>query len=284
MHNFPERKIGLTLGGGGARGLCQIEFLKVLDELNIKPCMISGCSIGAIIGAFYAAGFSAVEIERIVEEIKLADLAKLIDLSFLSFSSFVKGKGVEKFLKAKLPVDTFEALNIPLKVVATDFWGERMVVFDSGDLITSIRASISIPGVFEPIVKDNMVLIDGGVFNNLPYEIIDDQCDFTIAIDVSGTQSKPDKPKVPNMMDNITGTLRIMQNSVVEHQMKTNKPDIYIKPELLDFHILEFENAKKIMQSVKKDVAHFRKQLQQQLLTPEAKEKNFIEKFIDKLS
>ena len=159
-----------------------------------------------------------------------------------------------------------------------------MVVFDSGDLVSAIRASISIPGVFEPIVKDNMVLIDGGVFNNLPYEVLEEHCDFIIAIDVSGTQTKPTKPKVPNMLDNITGTLRIMQNSVVEYQMKKNRPDIYVKPELRDFHILEFESAKKIMKSVKKDVEHFRKQLKENLIDIKDEEKSFFDKIIDKIS
>lgn len=258
-------KIGLTLGGGGARGLCQIEFLKVLDELDITPCMISGCSIGAIIGAFYAAGFSAIQIEEIINEIGLHELTRFIDFTFLKFSSLVKGKGVERFLEKKLPVRMFEQLDIPLKIVATDFWREKMVIFDSGDLIPAIRASISIPGVFEPVVIDDMVLIDGGIFNNLPYGIINDHCDFLIAIDVSGTQSIPSEPKIPNMLDNITGTIRIMQNSVVTHQMKSNEPDIYVRPELRDFHLLEFDNSKKIMKSVKKDVEKFRKELIEKL-------------------
>lgn len=274
-----NKRIGLTLGGGGARGLCQIEFLKVFDELGIKPSIISGCSIGAIIGAFYAAGFSAVEIEKMVYDIGLTDLAKLIDFSFLSFSSFVKGKGVEKFLREKLPVSSFEELEIPLKIVATNFWEEKMVIFDEGDLISSIRASIAIPGIFEPIVKDDIVLIDGGVFNNLPYEIIDDQCDYMIAIDVSGIQSKPVKPKIPNMLDNFTGALRIMQNSVIKHQMMINKPDLYIRPELRDFHILEFENAKKIMHSVKSDVVEFKKNLKKELLI-EKEDIGFIQKLL----
>ncbi|MCD4795884.1 MAG: patatin-like phospholipase family protein, partial [Candidatus Cloacimonetes bacterium] len=156
------KKIGLALGGGGARGLCHIKFIEALDELELKPSIIAGTSIGAIIGAFYASGLSGVQMENMLYEIDFKDLFKMMDFSFLSRSSLIKGRGVENFLKQNIPVSTFEELNIPLKIVATDFWREDDVVFDSGKLIPAIRASISIPAIFEPVILDDKVLIDGG--------------------------------------------------------------------------------------------------------------------------
>ena len=88
------RKIGLALGGGGAKGLCHIEFIKVLDELKVKPAVISGTSIGAIVGAFYAAGISGVQMESILKKIKLKDLGKMVDFSILNQSGLIKGKGI----------------------------------------------------------------------------------------------------------------------------------------------------------------------------------------------
>ncbi|KQC04144.1 MAG: hypothetical protein APR54_08940 [Candidatus Cloacimonas sp. SDB] len=258
-------KIGLCLGGGGARGLCHIEFLKVMDELDVKPCIISGSSIGAIIGAFYATGMSGKDIENILQEIGFKDLHKMIDFSFLSTSSLVKGKGVEKFLEEKLPVKKFSELKYPLKIVATDFWREKMVVFEEGDLVPAIRASISIPAIFEPVTINDSVLIDGGVFNNLPYDIINKDCKFVIAIDVSGSRSIPEKLKKPNWFDNIHSTINIMQKAILNYQMEIKKPDIYIKPELLDIGILEFDKADKIMKSVENDVIKFRKELKKKL-------------------
>lgn len=296
------KKIGISLGGGGARGICHIEFLKVLDEMNLKPSIISGTSIGAIVGTFYASGLSGKEIndllntidisnkkiekdasiskrdgnklEKFVDEKitdlkesykKLENIHKMIDFSFFKNTSFIYGKGVEKFFEENLPVRTFEELEIPLKIVATDYWKQKQVIFDSGDLIPAIRASMSIPAVFEPVIQDDMVLIDGGITNNLPYDIIRDECDILIAIDVSGSRSIPMNLKAPTWFDNIMNSYEILQSSIVDYQMKIAKPDIYIKPELLDIRILEFEKAKKILKSVDKEVEQLRRELKEKL-------------------
>ncbi len=299
---MPKKKIGLTLGGGGARGICHIEFLKVLDEMNLKPSIISGTSIGAIIGAFYASGLTGKEINDILDKIdvrskktekenpsnerdgkklekfidhtiteikenykKFETIHKMIDISFFKNTSFLHGKGVEKFFEENLPVKTFEELKIPLKIIATDYWEQKQVVFDSGDLIPAIRASMSIPAVFEPVILNDMVLIDGGITNNLPFDIIQDECDITIAIDVSGNLSIPTKAKAPNLFDNIMTSFEILQDSVTKYQMKIKTPDIYIKPELIDIGILDFHKANTILESVENDVVKFKKELEEKL-------------------
>ncbi len=259
------KHIGLTLGGGGARGLCQIEFLKVLDEFGVKPVVISGTSIGAIIGAFYASGFSGKQIEKILDDINFRDLLKMFDPSFLSRTSLIKGKGIEKFLKEKIPVSTFEELHIPMKIVATDFWRRNDIVYDSGELIPAIRASMSIPALFKPVVFENRVLTDGGASNILPIDLIREDCDLLIAIDVSGSLSIPATPKIPNWFENIMNTYQIMQSAMVEYQMKSCQPDIYIKPALTDIGILDFEKSHKILRSVQKDVIFLRKELNKHL-------------------
>jgi len=297
-----KKKIGLTLGGGGARGICHIEFLKVLDEMNVKPSIISGTSIGAIIGAFYASGFSGKKINDILDTIdisnkktekdtsisnkdgnklekfvdekitdlkesykKLENIHKMIDFSFFKNTSFIYGKGVEKFFEDNLPVKTFEELKIPLKIVATDYWARKQVIFDSGDLIPAIRASMSIPAVFEPVIMKDMVLIDGGITNNLPYDIIQDECDLTIAIDVSGNLSIPNNTKAPNLFDNIMNSFEILQDSILKYQMKIKTPEIYIKPELIDVGILDFHKANMIIASVADDVVQLRKELKDEM-------------------
>ncbi len=259
------KHIGLTLGGGGARGLCQIEFLKVLDEFGVKPIVISGTSIGAIIGAFYASGFSGKQIEKVLDDINFRDLLKMFDPSFLSRTSLIKGKGIEKFLKEKIPVSTFEELHIPMKIVATDFWRRNDIVYDSGELIPAIRASMSIPALFKPVVFENRVLTDGGASNILPFDLIREDCDLLIAIDVSGNLSVPVTPKIPNWFENIMNTFQIMQSAMVEYQMKSCQPDIYIKPALTDIGILDFEKSHKILQSVQNDVIFLRKELRKHL-------------------
>ena len=189
----------------------------------------------------------------------------MIDISFFKNTSFIYGKGVEKFFNDNLPVKTFEELEIPLKIVATDYWEQKQVIFDSGDLIHAIRASMSIPAVFEPVINDDMVLIDGGITNNLPYDIIQDECDITVAIDVSGNVSIPNKVKAPNLFDNIMNSFTILQDSILKYQMKIKTPDIYIKPELIDVGILDFHKANLILKSVENDVNILKNALEEEV-------------------
>ena len=171
------KKIGLTLGGGGAKGFAHIPILEVFDELGIKPCCITGTSIGAILGALYASGHSAAEIVEMTEQLMVPrnarfrdivrnkDAFKVLSLIDPHFSfkpkGLIKGEKFLGFLYEQMQVSTIEELGIPFKSVATDFWGRKPVVFDSGDLLPAIRASMAIPYIFTPVIIDGKVLVDG---------------------------------------------------------------------------------------------------------------------------
>jgi NTE family protein len=256
------KSVGVALGGGGAKGLCHIAFLKALDELGIQPSIIAGTSIGALLGGFYAAGMSGADIEAEVENLNLADVDKIFDLSIFSGAAIFESKGVAKFLGVHLPAHTFEALQIPLQVVATDFWKRKQVVFRTGELIPAIQASISLPAVFEPVVIDDMVLLDGGAVNPLPYDLIRDDCEVLIAIDVSGEKTPPTSNPIPGMFESTMSTFQIMMASIVNTKMQITQPDIYIKPALQNIRVLEFYRYKEIMTSIAEDVQQFKKQLE----------------------
>ena len=256
------KSIGIALGGGGARGFCHIAFLKVLDELGLKPKIISGTSIGSIIGSFYAAGMSAEAMGDLLESVGFKEIRKMMDLNIFNDSALFKGRGVEEFIEEKLPVDTFEECEIPIKIVSADFWGRQQVIFESGDLIEAIRASMSLPGVFEPVEYKNQVLIDGGAVNPVPYDIIQKQCDICIAIDVSGRREPKKKNAVPNMFEIMLSTFEIMQDAILENKKKISKPHIYIKPDLVNVSVLEFHKSKQILESVEQDVEDFRAALE----------------------
>ncbi len=261
-------RIGLTLGSGGARGISLIPYLKILDELGIKPQIISGASIGSIVGALYASGLSGKDIEIIVKEFDLRDLTGLLDFTLFNESSLLKGKAVKEYLDKIIPVETFEDLQIPLKVVATDFWKREQIIFDSGDLIGAIRASISLPAVFEPVCFQDRVLIDGGVVNPLPYDIIQKDCDFLIAIDITGIRVPEKKHPVPNMIQAILSTFEITQEAVIETQSKHNKPDLIARPRLENIEVLDFHKIKSILKSAEQDAESFKQQLTQALKKP----------------
>ena len=256
------KRIGLALGGGGARGICHIAFLKVLDELGIRPTAIAGTSIGAIIGCCYAAGLSGLAMEQELATIGMRDLYKMaMDFSLFSQSAILKGKGVEEYLLGKIPCRTFEELAIPLKVVATDFWKRREVVFESGELISAIRASMAMPAVFEPVLREDTVLIDGSAVNPLPYDLIQSECDFTIAIDVSGEKSFSVDDPIPNMVESILCAYQIMQTAIVEAKRRVSPPDIYVKPGLTDIRVLDFYRYREILAGVDDEAASFRQSL-----------------------
>jgi len=254
-------RIGLALGSGGAKGLSHIAFLKALDEEGLKPAIISGTSIGALIGAFYAGGMDGKQIEELFDDMGIRKMGSMMDLSIFSNSGLLKGKKVEAFLTENLPVRSFGELPIPLKVVATDFWKRREVVFDSGDLVTAIRASIAVPVVLEPLNLEGHILTDGGTVNPLPYDLIRDDCDVLVAIDVSGERVPGKQNPAPTMLENIFSTFQIMQGSIVRSKMKNSKPDIFVQPRLRNIQLLDFHRKEEIFKDVEKDVERFREEL-----------------------
>ncbi len=270
------KKIGLALGSGGARGLCHIEFIKVLDELGLKPSIISGTSIGSIIGSFYAAGFSGEEMEDLTEKVSLLDIRKMVDLNILNNQGLIKGKGVIDFLNKHLPIKKFEDLSIPLKIVACEFWNRKEYIFQTGDILPAIRASISVPGVFEPVVINNIVLIDGGIVNPVPMNVIRDYCDILIAIDVTGINQPPQKNPTPSIFESVTISFQIMESAFVENQIIYYKPEIYIKPKLMNIQIFDFHKNRKIIESVGDDVKEFKNKLSNII---NKKSEGFMQKF-----
>jgi len=259
--DFKEKgiKLGLALGGGGARGLAHIPLLEVLDCMRIRPCCISGTSIGAVLGALYASGVKGSEIRSLVQETiirkndspgeLLKDIKRLVqfmDIDFLGPGIF-KGDSVMKYFYDAIHTDSFEGLEIPMKVVATDFWASEQAVLSSGNLLKAVKASMGLPGLFTPVKYGDRVLIDGGGVNPVPFDVLGD-CDLIIAVDVLGyAESESSKP--PGAVKAVLEMFDIMQRSIVETKMKINKPDIYIKPDIKNMGILEFHRAEEIYSS-----------------------------------
>ncbi len=154
--------MGLVLSGGGARGFAHIGVLRVLEREGARYDVIAGTSMGAIIGALYAAGHSTEDIEKIAANTSWRDV---VDLSLRT--GLMKGDRLHELLEAHLP-QTFEELEIPFAVISTDIESGEEVVHTEGDLITAVRASAGFPGAFEPVYMDGRTLVDGGIVNNLP--------------------------------------------------------------------------------------------------------------------
>lgn len=266
--------IGIAFGAGGARGIAHILMVEALDELGIKPSIISGSSIGAIVGAFYAAGFSSKEMKEILNQLTnpksdsvfdfllKSDIVKLFTMFDPQFikSGFIKGEKFQRYMETHLKVSRFEDLKVPLKIVATDYWKKEEVIFDKGDLILPIKASYSLPGLFTPVTIKNKILIDGGAVNPLPFDLIKNKCDITIAIDVTAVKTQTDN-ELPPTFDSVFTTYQTMQNSIIKERLKFLRPDIYIKPEIYDVRVFDFVKADSIFKQAKPAKEELKRQL-----------------------
>lgn len=161
----PPPDLGLVLGGGGARGLCHVGVLRVLEELEIHPDVISGTSMGGLVGAFVAAGYTAAELEAIATDLRWR---KLIDWNPLS-GRLLNTRGFEEWLSTLLP-RTFEELELPLVLTATNINDGRIYYARSGDLRRALRATTAYPGVIEPVRIGGATLVDGGLLNQIPVD------------------------------------------------------------------------------------------------------------------
>lgn len=178
-------KIGLCLGGGGARGFAHIGVLKAMDERGLEPSAISGCSMGGLVGALYAAGVGPDEIrERFlsIEPVRILDQAR--------GGGLIGHKGVDRQIEKHLP-ENFADLKVPLAVTAVDVQEGKLVVLRSGPLLPALRATSALPGLFTPVHHEGLVLIDGGLLNNLPVDVIDTlTLDPVVAVDVGAPQNR----------------------------------------------------------------------------------------------
>lgn len=189
--SLQHEKVGLTLSGGGMRGMAHIGVLKALDEFGIKPSIISGTSAGALIGAFYSLGLTPTTMQELAKERTFFSRSAFK----LSKNGLFSGDFILKLLADYFPNDNFNTLKIPLYVAVTELTHGRIEFFSEGSLFNVLLASSSIPLVFSPVRINDKLYVDGGVLDNLPIEPLVHQCDFIIGSHVNAL-SFQDEPKI----------------------------------------------------------------------------------------
>ncbi len=260
--NVTRHKIGLALGGGGARGLAHIVALEAFDELGIKPSVICGTSIGAIFGAAYASGLTATEIRKLARQ----TLGKRIDILRKLFGhspnelrelwnlrpGMPSLLNPESLLKKVFPpaiARDFSDLQIALKIVATDFFAQSHYVIDQGSVVKAVAASIALPAIFTPPEIDGRFLIDGGVTNPLPFDVIAEMTDVTVAVDVTGGPVRNSKRERPTSLEVVFAASQISQNAIIREKLKYRAPTILIRPPVDRFQILAFYKIDEILET-----------------------------------
>lgn len=274
------KKIGIALGGGGAKGLAHVMILEALDELELKPLYVTGTSIGAVVGVLYCSGLTAMDLRQVISKISIAENDTLRDVvtkkhifKWLNFIApqfeghgLLNAENFINYLFESIEARTFEELVIPLKVVASDFWTREQVVLDSGELAPAIQASMSLPGVFTPVTMGDNVLIDGGAVNPVPFDLLPKECDLTIAIDVIGRRTAgPDR--MPSLQEAIFNTFQIMEKSIIREKLRTMSPDIYIEIEISDIRALEFYKADQVFKQAQKAKEQLKRELERRIYT-----------------
>lgn len=219
--------------------------------MGIRPVAIAGSSIGAIMGAGMAAGMKGREIHAYARTVlghRGEVASRMWKTRPASISEMMNGGlrvsqfNVEKVLKAFLPEaipERFDELGIPLRVTATDYFGHELVVFKEGDLTSALAASAAIPAVFRPVRRDGRLLIDGGIYNPVPFDLLEGAADIVIAIDVVGWPEE-NTSNHPTSIDLMFGATQLMMQSIIATKLTATHPDILLRPPVSRFRALDF--------------------------------------------
>lgn len=241
MKKFRKKyKVGLCLSGGGARGFSYIGAFKAFEERGIRFDAVAGASIGSMFAAFYASGMNADEIYAKTKNVKNKDFRKA-KLGFLPS----KMDTMRENLKAILPVKKIEDMDVPYYAVAVDLKTGQEVRFSSGDIATIITGSCAIPGVFVPVKYKNMILIDGGVSNNVPSDVLrDNGCDFVITVDCNSGRGRGTSST--NIIAQFTTSVGIMMAKNSKNGLDMS--DIIIYPNTERFSSLNIANIEEMIE------------------------------------
>ena len=254
-------RIGLALGGGGAKGLAHIVALEAFDNAGIRPVAITGTSIGAIIGAAYAAGYSGKAIRDhtlktfrdrtdVMAKLFRARVGSVRDIFSGAFGNAVQMDGehvLREFWPPSMP-ERFSDLRLPFVAVSTDFYGRDEMVIGEGALRPAVAASLAIPGLVKPVEINKRLYIDGAAANPLPFDRMPVPCDLIIAVDVVGGPEAEDPTTQPSVLEATLGASQIMQAAIVEAKLLNTAVKVHvIQPRVAGFSALDFFAVKKIL-------------------------------------
>lgn len=254
------KTVALALGAGGARGLAHILVLEAFDELGVKPTAIAGASIGAIVGAAYAAGIPPREMRAYVQRlfrdrgtvlqaVMRSRVGRFIDLvGRIGNPMLVDG---ERLLAQLLPPGLpkhIEDLHIPLAVMATEFHGRCEAVIRTGPLLPAIAASSAIPGLMRPVLIGDRAYIDGGAIDPLPVQALEGLADVVVGVDVTGGPL-PGEKVVPDPFEAMLGAIQLLQGAVVRARLSACPADLIIRPVVDEFRVLDFRKAAAIFRA-----------------------------------
>jgi NTE family protein len=273
--------VGLALGSGSARGCAHVGVIRALEQAGIRPDLVCGTSAGALVGAAYAAG----ELDRFeawLLGVKIKDMVALMDVSLRS--GLFKGQRLMDFFRRHFADRPIEELPIPFAAVATELHNGTEMWLRSGSTLDAVRASIAHPGLFAPVVRDGIVLVDGGLVNPVPVSLARAMgADVVIAVDLGsgilgrhldarappggvvgvvgdwirklqdslglpGPTHPADQPALPSLYEVVASSINIMQVQIARSRRAVEPPDVTVEPRLAHFRLLDFHRAKEAIE------------------------------------
>jgi NTE family protein len=297
----PERRkprVGLALGSGGARGWAHIGVIHALHDLGIKPDVVCGTSIGALVGTAYAAG-NLDGLERWVRSLARGDVLKLMDVAW--GGGLIKGRRLFEFFSAHVENRDFAALALPCGVVATDLATGREIWLREGSLLDAVRASIAMPGLFTPVERDGMLLVDGGLVNPVPVSMCRALgAEAVIAVDLGwaklgryrrrggekrgglrapswldrlarlvrrGELSESDERRgAPSIVEAMLSGIDIMQVRIARSRLAGDPAEVMVTPLLPDFATMDYHRAGEAIEEGRAAVARVRPMMERMIL------------------
>jgi NTE family protein len=294
-----EPRVGLALGSGSARGWAHIGVIRALEERGIRPAVVCGTSIGALVGAAYAAG-ELERLERWVSGLGWADVLKLVDVTWRG--GLIRGQRLFDFFRSHFSDRDIQSLGLTYAAVATELSSGREIWLREGSVLDAVRASIAIPGIFAPMPRDGEMLVDGGLVNPVPVTVCRALgAEIVIAVDLGWAKrvhsrandaprlpaaeivrapswlqrigsgwverlirgSGPDEEALPSIIDVFLGSIDIVQERVARSRLAGDPADVLITPRLPDFASMEFHRAREAIQEGHASVARVASQIEQ---------------------
>lgn len=273
-------RLGLALGSGSARGWAHIGVVRALEEAGVRPDVVCGTSIGALVGAAYAAG----ELERLENWVLGLEMGDVVGLADLSLSAgLLKGDRLMQFFRSHFDDRPLEQLQVPFAAVATSLQTGEEVWLRSGSTLDAVRASIALPGIFTPVRRDGMLLVDGGLANPIPVSLARAMgADIVIAVDLGSdilgrrfraaaasdaSTSQPqwmlklrenlaalapeqsfEEPTMPSMMDVLSTSMDIVQVKIARSRLAGDPPEVLVAPLLSRLRLFDFHRAKEAIE------------------------------------
>jgi NTE family protein len=231
---IPPPRIALVLGGGAAKGFAHVGVIKALEAQSIKPDILAGTSVGSMVAALYAAGNDGFALQRLSFDMK----ESMVSDWSLPNRGFFRGEALQEFVNKAVHNRPIEKLERKLAIVATDLDAGRAIVFERGDTGMAVRASSSVPGVFQPVKISGREYVDGGLVSPVPVRVARGLgADIVIAVDIS---TRPGDRPVADSIDLLLRTFTIMGNAIADEELKD--ADVVIKPDISNLSATDFQS------------------------------------------